>query len=820
MSLKTSRFLSFRLLILAGLCLWLASPAFSQDKSAKEGEKKGPDATAKSGDNQDKGDEKKSESKSSDSKQESPTAGNSSEPKQDTKTAAQETTSAPQAGTEIVTVGLPDEWFDNKRWVVNVDDTSSVFDPLDTHFGNAVVTPVANVFFFDIYTFDNSRQTVFGSVANLNSAIKAAQKELKTARVKLGLDPSEKKDEEKEKKEANVELDLKGIRDGLKSKLQAALASILSSKLPTDDIKQAFISIKGAFFQLDFELRNSADGKLSKASIIKAVEAITPAVEKLSSLKTQTKDEIAWTLCPDVSNDMRTAYLRGHQTDKVQSLISGYREFETDLDALVEAGKLKVDNGSYSVAQVESDGKMIDASFVAITIPFIVAWLVLGAIYFTIRMSFINIRGFMHAIKVTKGDYDDPNDPGEISHFQALSSALSATVGLGNIAGVAIAVSLGGPGAIVWMVIAGFLGMTSKFTECTLGQMYRKVDEEGRVLGGPMRYLSTGLSEMNLGLLGKLLAVMFVVLCIGGSFGGGNMFQANQSYAAVSGAVPWFEGKAWLYGIILAFLVGLVILGGIRRIGTAAGLIVPFMCLIYVVAGLFVIIVNVSQIPAAFGTMFAGAFSFKAGFGGLIGTLVVGFQRAAFSNEAGTGSASIAHSAAATDEPVREGIVALLEPFIDTIVVCTMTGLVVVVTGAYNSGAGDGVVMTSTAFASVLPWFPYVLSVAVVLFAFSTMISWSYYGERCAIWLFGESASVPYKFLFLIFVFLGSVLNLGNVLGFSDLMILGMAFPNILGLVLLSGKVKRALVSYEEKLASGEFDKEAKPKADAKDPTA
>ena len=593
----------------------------------------------------------------------------------------------------------------------------------------------------------------------------------------------------------------------LKSKIQAAFAAILASKLPTSEIKEAFLQIKEPFFALDFELRNSESGKLTTEALSRAVDSITAPVRKLADFHSQSKREMAWTLHPEISAGMRTAYLRGFGIDKVNKMIDGYDGFESDLNALVEAEKITLADGTYTLGQVESDGKTTDASFTAISIPFIVLWLVVGAIFFTLRMSFINIRGFMHAFKVTKGDYDDPDHPGEISHFQALSSALSATVGLGNIAGVAIAVSLGGPGAIVWMVIAGFLGMTSKFTECTLGQMYRKVDEEGRVLGGPMRYLSAGLAEMNLGLIGKLLAVMFVILCIGGSFGGGNMFQANQSYAAVKGAIPWFEGKAWLYGLMLAFLVGLVILGGIKRIGTAAGLIVPFMCLIYVVAGLFVIVVNASQIPAAFATMFAGAFSMKAGFGGLIGTLVVGFQRAAFSNEAGTGSASIAHSAASTDEPVREGIVALLEPFIDTIVVCTMTGLVVIITGAYNSGAGDGVEMTSAAFASVLPWFPYVLSVAVVLFAFSTMISWSYYGERCATWLFGESASVPYKFLFLIFVFLGAVLNLGNVLGFSDLMILGMAFPNILGLLLLSGKVKRALNDYWGKLENGEFDK-------------
>ena len=311
-----------------------------------------------------------------------------------------------------------------------------------------------------------------------------------------------------------------------------------------------------------------------------------------------------------------------------------------------------------------------------------------------------------------------------------------------------------------------------------------------------MRYLDTGLQEMNLGGLGKVLAVIFAVMCIGGSLGGGNMFQANQSYAAVSQVVPLFAEYNWLYGVLLALAVGMVILGGIKRIGSAAGMIVPVMCTVYVLAGLYILMVNGDKIGDAFGVMFAGAFSTEAGLGGVIGAMIQGFRRAAFSNEAGVGSASIAHSAAATNEPVREGIVALLEPFIDTIVVCTMTGLVVVITGAYLQDTGDGVLMTSAAFGSTLPWFPLVLSFAVVMFAFSTMISWSYYGERCATYLFGPAASLPYKIVFLVCCFLGTMFQLGNVLDFSDLMILGMAFPNILGLFLLSGKVRGALDTY------------------------
>jgi AGCS family alanine or glycine:cation symporter len=349
--------------------------------------------------------------------------------------------------------------------------------------------------------------------------------------------------------------------------------------------------------------------------------------------------------------------------------------------------------------------------------------------------------------------------------------------------------------------------MSSKFTECTLGQMYREIGADGHILGGPMRYLERGLDQLGLPRFGRFLAILFALMCIGGSFGGGNMFQANQSYAQVADVLPMFSGGwgALAYGIILAFLVGIVIIGGIRRIGRVAGFIVPIMCGIYLLAGLFIIITNFDQVGAAFGKIIGEAFSPQAGFGGMLGVLVTGFRRAAFSNEAGVGSASIAHSAAATDEPVREGIVALLEPFIDTIVVCTMTGLVVVITGAYENGAEEGVLMTSKAFGTVLPWFPKVLSLAVFLFAFSTMISWSYYGERCWTFLFGAQFSMVYKVLFLAFVVFGSVLKLGNVIDFSDLMILGMSFPNILGALLLSGKVSAELKSYWHRYKTGQM---------------
>jgi alanine or glycine:cation symporter, AGCS family len=447
-----------------------------------------------------------------------------------------------------------------------------------------------------------------------------------------------------------------------------------------------------------------------------------------------------------------------------------------------------------------------------VTLPFVVLWLVMGAIFFTLKMGFINFRAFGHAIQVVRGRFSDPNDAGEVSHFQALTTALSATVGLGNIAGVAIAVSVGGPGATFWMIVAGLLGMSSKFAECTLGQQYREVRSDGRIMGGAMEYLSKGLAEKGWPRLGMVLAVMFSILCIGGSLGGGNSFQVNQSLNAVQENFTFFGTYPWAYGLIMTVAVGLVIVGGIRRIANVADKVVPLMAVIYVGAALVILIMNYELIPAAVGTIVREAFTPMAGYGGFIGVLVTGFRRAAFSNEAGTGSAAIAHSAARTPYPVREGIVALLEPFIDTVVICTMTALVIVITGAYINPEyaeirelGQGAALTSRAMGEELTWFPLVLSFAVILFAYSTMISWSYYGERCWAWLFGDRTSGIYRALFLVFVFLGSVITSINVLEFGDLMILGMAFPNILGVIILSGNVKRELDDYWGKLKRGEI---------------
>ena len=439
-------------------------------------------------------------------------------------------------------------------------------------------------------------------------------------------------------------------------------------------------------------------------------------------------------------------------------------------------------------------------------IPIVVIWLVIGAVFFTFRMNFISVTGFKHALQLVRGDYDNPNDKGEVTRFQALTTALSATVGLGNIAGVAVAVAIGGPGATFWMIVAGLLGMSSKFVECTLGVKYRKIDGAGVVSGGPMYYLKTAFEQRKLPYLGKVMAGLFAILCVGGSFGGGNMFQANQAFSQLEGQFSILEGNGVYFGCILAVLVGVVIIGGIKTIANVTEKIVPFMAVLYVGASLFIIVVNYDQVFDVFGLIFDSAFSGDAAKGGFIGVLVQGFRRAAFSNEAGVGSAAIAHSAVKTNEPVTEGIVALLEPFIDTVVICTMTALVIVITGRHTGYDLEGAQLTSSAFESVISWFPLLLVVAIFLFAFSTMISWSYYGLKAWTYLFGSSkfTQFSYKFLFLIFIIIGSSVSLGAVIDFSDMMILAMAFPNILGLYMMSGEVRADLRDYISRVKSGE----------------
>jgi AGCS family alanine or glycine:cation symporter len=505
--------------------------------------------------------------------------------------------------------------------------------------------------------------------------------------------------------------------------------------------------------------------------------------------------------------------------------------------------------------QAQSQGldEKIDAAFGAATgwfvniifyqIPFSedvnVFWvlfpLIIGATYFTFYFNFINFRGFFTAVNVVRGKYDhlegrkdhlvdvaetvftdDGDNPdtirieghtGEVSHFQALTAALSATVGLGNIAGVAIAVSIGGAGATFWMIIAGFLGMASKFVECTLGVKYRDIESDGTVYGGPMYYLRKGLKLKGLEGLGKILAALFAIFCIGGSFGGGNMFQVNQAFQLVEnitgGDSSFLHNRGWLFGIIMATLVAIVIIGGIKKIAKVTDKIVPFMVVIYVGASIFVLIAKYDLIGTAFMEIINGAFNPEGIAGGVIGVLVQGFRRAAFSNEAGIGSASIAHSAVKTEYPASEGMVALLEPFIDTVVVCTMTALVLIITGhvsAENATLNDAqaILLTSDAFQSVISWFPVILTIAVILFAFSTMISWSYYGFQAWSYLFGRNkrTEYTYKILFCIFVVIGSASSLGSVIGFSDAMIFAMMVPNMIGLVLLTPKVKEEVSRY------------------------
>ncbi|MFT5778092.1 MAG: Na+/alanine symporter [Crocinitomicaceae bacterium] len=599
----------------------------------------------------------------------------------------------------------------------------------------------------------------------------------------------------------------------------------------------------------------------------------------------------------------------------------------------------------------------------SIQVPWVLIVLVVGALFFTIYFKFINITGFKTAIRIVRGKYDeietggadhveasesvhtvdgdvidtirveqDSEHIGEVSHFQALTAALSATVGLGNIAGVAVAISIGGPGATFWMIIAGMIGMASKFAECTLGVKYREIDENGTVYGGPMYYLSKGLRDRGLVKIGRVLAIVFAIMCIGGSFGGGNMFQSNQAFAMLesytqdditddakleaakdaqilydyhvatdykvldvkkdsirvvstvdkkkvteaflketlledsvmilNGAAKLtkadlnesligdkiayvrpetylgdikaitadsvtlndgqanmtvakagfignskttpLSGNGWIFGLIMAVFVGIVIIGGIKKIARVTDKIVPFMVGIYVVAALIILGMHFSEIPNAFGQIFSGAFTGLGIAGGTFGVLIQGFQRAAFSNEAGIGSASIAHSAVKTKYAASEGLVALLEPFIDTVLVCTMTALVLIISNGdgsimtYGQGVNEGVEVTSRAFASNISWFPIVLTIAVVLFAFSTMISWSYYGYQAWSYLFGRSkrTEYTYKALFCIFVIVGAAVKLGSVLDFSDAMIFAMLVPNMIGLFLLAPRVKEELARF------------------------
>ena len=446
-------------------------------------------------------------------------------------------------------------------------------------------------------------------------------------------------------------------------------------------------------------------------------------------------------------------------------------------------------------------------------LPVVVLWLVAGAVFFTFYMGFINLRGFKHAIELVRGDYADPDSHGEVSHFQALATAVSGTVGIGNIGGVAVAVTVGGPGATFWLILAGFLGMSTKFVECTLGVKYRNEFEDGHVSGGPMYYLRQGFADRGMEGFGKFIGTFYAIGIFIGALGIGNMFQSNQAYVQlnnVSGGA--LDGLGWLVGLILAGVVFSVIIGGIKSIARVTEKIVPFMAIFYCLFAIIVILMNASTIPTAIGNIFNGAFTGEGVAGGALGAMIIGFQRAVFSNEAGIGSASIAHSAVRTDEPITEGIVSLLEPFIDTIVICTITALVIgtaQVAAPDFAGTAQGVAMTSAAFEREFSWFPIPLAFAALMFAFSTMISWSYYGLKGWTYLFGESerGQTIYKLIFCAFVALGCVVQLGPILDISDALVFLICVPNILGLYFLAPIVKREMNSYFDRIRSGEIKK-------------
>ncbi len=434
----------------------------------------------------------------------------------------------------------------------------------------------------------------------------------------------------------------------------------------------------------------------------------------------------------------------------------------------------------------------------------IVALLVACALYFTVSFRFINARGFPEALRLVRGSSDVSTGSGEVSHFAALTTAVSGTVGVGNIAHVAIAVSVGGAGAAFWMVVAGILGMASKFVECTLGVLYRVEDDDGHVLGGPMFYLRRGFAERGWPRLGKALAGYYAVCIVLGCLGIGCMFQANQAYVQFRGITGgdsgWLAGRGWLFGVLLALVVAIVIVGGIKGIARVTSKIVPAMALLYLVTGWIVIVASIDRLPGAVAEIVSGAFSPEGASGGMLGVLLLGFRRAAFSNEAGIGSSSIAHSAVKTKEPVTEGFVALLEPFIDTVIICSTTALVITVSGVSANGL-TGVELTSSAFEQVIPWFPYVLAVVVILFAFSTMISWSYYGLAGFLYIVGRSrtAALIFNGVFCLFVVLGCATQLDAVIDFSDAMVFAMALANLIGLVVLAPVVKRELAGYWER---------------------
>ncbi len=477
------------------------------------------------------------------------------------------------------------------------------------------------------------------------------------------------------------------------------------------------------------------------------------------------------------------------------------------IDASINAAVQPITNllSSFIFYEVEIFGALM---------PLIVLWLIGAAIFFTGYFNFLNLSGFKHAFQLLRGDYSRPDYQGELTHFQALSTAVSGTVGIGNIAGVAIVISIGGPGATFWLIIAGLLGMSTKFAECVAGVMYRKVNTDGSISGGPMYYLEAGLHQKNLSWLAKPMGLFYAIAIVVGCLGIGNMFQSNQAFQQfifiTGGEASYFVDKGWLFGSILAVIVGLVVIGGIKGIAKVTSKLIPFMTLTYVIGALLVIVMNAERVPWAISAILTEAFNPSAMSGGMLGIMILGFQRAAFSNEAGIGSAAIAHATVKTQEPVTEGYVGLMEPFIDTVIICTLTALVILTTvyepAMANQGI-QGIALTSKAFSSTLSWSVIPLSFIAILFAFSTILSWSYYGLKGWTYIVGESAWAEniFKIFFCIFIALGCTINLTAVLDFSDAVIFVVALPNILGLYILAPVIKSELANYQKRLKSGEI---------------
>ena len=506
------------------------------------------------------------------------------------------------------------------------------------------------------------------------------------------------------------------------------------------------------------------------------------------------------------TRELMSLFLLGFSTNTFAEESGGFKQTVDNISQNVDG--FFNDYTGWFVSLIFKSVPIGDANF-----PLIVGWLLLAALIFTVYFGFVQFKRAGTAINIIKGKYTDPNskEEGEVSHFQALTTALSGTVGLGNIAGVGAALAIGGPGATFWMIICGLLGMASKFCECTLGVKYRTVLPSGAISGGPMYYLSQGLSEKGLAGLGKALAIGFALMCILGSLGGGNMFQANQAHAMLTYAFDVPSEYGMITGIVLASLVFSVIVGGMPSIASVTEKVVPWMAVLYVGMAMIVIVSNISQVGPAFSAIFEGAFTGSGVVGGFIGALIQGLKRATFSNEAGVGSAAIAHSAVKTKEPITEGLVSLLEPFIDTVVICTMTALVITIAGLnvspFNGEGLTGVTLTAASFTQTAGIFKYLLALAVVLFAFSTMISWSYYGLKAWTYLFGEgkTTELVFKIIFCVFVVIGATIQFGAVIDFSDAAIFAMSIFNIIGLYFLMPVVKKELKSFFARIDSGEI---------------